>query len=87
MGKAIAGIKNGVVVEKLNAGDVDQVVLLQDSSQANLYDAYDGKSFTANPDAAAMAAVKKKKMDILNQLQKADEATITAVDAVINPKP
>ena len=87
MSKAIYGSKSGVITQKLNASDIDQVNLL-DANAGNLYDliSQDGV-ISENPNAKALKDADAKQRKVIQQLQTADDATINAVDALINPVP
>lgn len=83
----IAAIKNGMVVGKFSVGDADSVAVLTSAKDCNVNDLYDGKIFSKNPKDADMKAQALKKQEVIKKIIEADDTVISAVDAVVNPKP
>lgn len=85
----ILGIKDGMVVKREAAGDIDGVVTVSNPSDASLYDLYQGpalptpldnSSFASNPQEVALRALDSKKSSIISQVHAAtDDATLNAL--------
>lgn len=73
----LALVKNGVVVNRVAVQDGVTVVPLQSQNDAKMYDLYDGRSFTPNPDSARLISQELKKRQIVSEIQSVDSDALS----------